>query len=156
MKRTAEKALSIIGAAITALSIVFGLISLALFKAFRADPVLRADFESGLLEDPAITPDDIEVMNWFMNGVAGFGWFIIIGLFISFILTIIGIVSVWNNKKPKLAGAMFIIGGLFAGFISLTSILLYIAGILCFTKKPPIIEDTPFEINEDDIPMRPL
>ena len=71
-------------------------------------------------------------------------WLIIIGLIISLILTIIGIVNIWKNKNPKLAGTMFIIAGLSAGILSLTSILLYIAGILCFTKKPPLTNEPQF------------
>ena len=83
-------------------------------------------------------------------------WLIIIGLIISLVLTIIGIVNIWNNKNPKLAGIMFIIAGVFGGILSLPSILLYIAGILCFTKKPPLTDEPQFMDDQYDGTMRPL
>ena len=61
-----------------------------------------------------------------------------------------------NNKNPKLAGIMFILAGLFAFVLSLTSILLYIAGILCFTRKAPLTDETTFVENQYDDTLRPL
>ena len=77
-------------------------------------------------------------MEVFIDLFGLFGWGFIILLVISLVLNIIGIVSVNKNKKPKNAGILFIVAGLFAGVLSLTSILLYVAAIMCFVRKPPI------------------
>ena len=81
----------------------------------------------------------------------------IIVMIISVVLNIIGIVNIWNNKNAKLAGIMFIIAGVVGGLLSLSSILLYIAAILCFTKKPPL-QDDPYvgDQSSGDGMMRPL
>jgi hypothetical protein len=93
----------------------------------------------------------------FFNFVGGFFWLLIIGLIISLVLNIIGIVNIWRNKNAKLAGIMFIIAGVLAGLLSLSSILLYITAILCFTKKPPL-QDNLYsgEQTSGDGTMRPL
>ncbi|MCZ2260396.1 DUF4064 domain-containing protein [Sporosarcina sp. G11-34] len=156
MSRTAEKVLSIISAVFTALSIVGSLIGLAFFKGFISDPVMRAELEADFLSDPAFAQQDVEILFMVMDSFVGFSWLIIVGLIISLIVTIVGIVAIWNNKNPKLAGAMFIVGGLFAGILSLTSILLYIAAVLSFVRKPPLGQDPSFTEEPYDGAMRPL
>ena len=86
---------------------------------------------------------------------ADFSWLFVIALVISLIATIVGIIFIWNNKNPKLAGVMFILAGLFAYVLSPTSILLYIAGIMCFTRKAPLTDDPTFGNQYDDT-LRPL
>ena len=136
MSRTAEKVLSILSVVLTAIGIIISFASLALFNYLKSDSLIQKEFEAEiLLADPTLTPEHIEVIYGVFGLVGGFMWLIIISLIVSLILTIIGIVYIWKNKNPKLAGIMFIIAGLTGGIISLTSILLYIAGILCFTKK---------------------
>ena len=157
MKRTTEKVLAIIGVVFTALSIIFGFMGLGFLKLFTSDPVIRADFEKEFLDiDSTLTPSDIESIYASLEFVEGFSWFFIIVLIISLITTIVGIVFIWNNKNSKLAGIMFIISGLFAFVLSPTSILLYIAGILCFTKKAPLVEEPSFVEDRSDDTMRPL
>ncbi len=156
MSRTAEKVLSIISAAFTAITIVMSFVGLAFWKNLTSDPAWRREVEMELLADPEFTPGDVEFIFSLLNFFEGFYWFIIIALIISFILTIVGIVNIWNNKKPKLAGIMFIVAGLFAGILTLTSILLYIAGVLCFTRKPPLSNDRAFTEENYDGTMRPL
>ena len=156
MKRTAEKALSIISAVFTTISIILSIIGLFFWKAFTSDPVLRREAEMELLADPTLAPGDVEAIFLILDFMEGFGWFIVVVFMISLIMNIIGIVNIWNNKNPKLAGIMFIIGGLLAGILSLTSILLYIAGILCFTRKPPLTNDPTFVEQNYDGTMRPL
>jgi hypothetical protein len=157
MKRTAEKVLSIISALLTAVGVFLSFGLLALFNYLKSEPTFRGDFELEMMTfDPTITPADVDVIysNFFLIG--NFIWLIIISFIISLILTIIGIVNIWNNKNPKLAGIMFIIAGVTAGILSLTSILLYIAGILCLTKKPPLTVEPQFVDDQYDGTMRPL
>jgi hypothetical protein len=157
LNRTAEKVLSIIAAILTAIGAVFGFIVMAVFRMMKNDPAFKREFEAEMMADPTITPADFEAMMTFFNFVGGFFWLLIIGLIISLVLNIIGIVNIWKNKNAKLAGIMFIIAGVLAGLLSLSSILLYIAAILCFTKKPPL-QDNLYSGDQSsaDGTMRPL
>ncbi|CAM3219552.1 DUF4064 domain-containing protein [Filibacter tadaridae] len=156
MNRTAEKVLSIISAVFTVIGVILSFITMAFLNYIKSDPAVRSEIEAELLTDPAFKPGDMEIVFGIFDALGGFMWLIIIALIISLILTIVGIVSIWNNKNPKLAGTMFIIGGLLAGILSLTSILLYIAGILCFTKKPPLQDKTIYTDDQQEGTMRPL
>ncbi|WP_318617897.1 DUF4064 domain-containing protein [Sporosarcina sp. YIM B06819] len=156
MKRTAEKSLAIISAVLSTIGIMIGVALVSLFNLMKSDPQFQIEFEQGILSDPTLGPEDLEVFNMLFDFFGGAMWFIIIGLIISLVLTIIGLVNIWNSKNPKLAGTMFIISGVLAGFVSLPSILLYIAGILCFVRKPTEIDKTAFTENQYDGTMRPL
>jgi len=156
LKRTAEKILSIIAAVFTGMSIIFSFAGLSMIKGFSADEGLQEDFRTDLLSDPALTTEDVDMILFFIDALEGFSWFLIVVLFISFITTIIGIIFIWNNKKPKLSGIMFIIAGLFAFILSPTSILLYIAGILCFTRKSTLKSEPGYEEDGFGNSMRPL
>ena len=156
MKRTAEKSLAIISAVLSTIGILIGVAVVAFFNLAKADPQFQMEFEQGILSDPAISPEDIEVFNVLFGFFGGAMWFIIIGLIISLVLTFIGLVNIWNSKNPKLAGIMLLIAGVLAGFVSLPSILLYIAGILCFVRKPPLTDKEQFADNAYDGTMRPL
>ena len=159
MNRTAEKVLGIIGLVFTALGVIASIFGAVIFNMFSSDPGLRTEMEMDLYSDPTMTPADIDMLFNIFDALGGFLWLGVVFLVISLVVTIIGLVKIWNNKNPKLAGIMFILGGLTGGILSLTSILLYIAGILCLTKKQTnvyqddqIITDTPPE----DGGMRPL
>lgn len=160
--RTGEIALGIIGAVFTVISIIL----MALFvsggsAAFQDETVLQ-EIESELAADPTLAGEDLDVI---MQGVSGFievfgifGWTLVILLVISLVFNILAIVNISKNKNPKLAGIFFIIAGVFAYFLSLTSILLYIAAIMSFVRKPPFREDE--MTTNDDLtyyePNRPL
>lgn len=159
MNRTAEKVLGIIGLVFTVLGVIASIFGAVIFNMFSTNPDFRTEMEMEFYSDPAMTPADIDMIFNIFDTLGGFLWLGVVFLVISLVFTIIGLVKIWNNKNPKLAGIMFILGGLTGGILSLTSILLYIAGILCLTKKPKttypeerIITDTPPE----DGGMRPL
>lgn len=154
MKRTAEKTLSIISLVFTVISIISSFFLVGFARLVSGGEFGR-EMEKELLADPNITPEDIEMTLWLFEFLEGFIWFFVAILLISLIATIIGIVFIWNNKNPKIAGIMFIIAGLFAGIISPTSIMLYIAAILSFTSKPPV-DDYSFAGENHDDSMRPL
>ncbi|MCG3086753.1 DUF4064 domain-containing protein [Sporosarcina cyprini] len=158
MNRTAEKVLSIIAVVLTALGTVGAFFGVGMLKLITSDPAFRSEMEMELLSDPTFTPQDVEMFFNVFDILGGVIWLIIIALMISLVLNIIGIVNIWNNKNAKLAGIMFIIAGVLGGVLSLSSILLYVAGILCFTKKPPL-QDEPImdsAYNENSDTMRPL
>lgn len=156
MNRTPERVLSIISVIFTALALIPSFIIVALGKAISQGE-LREEIEMDLLNDPELSGEETDMVLSILESVSGFGWFFVVVFLISLIATIVGMVAIWNNKNPKLAGIMFIVAGLFALVLSPTSIMLYIAAILCFTKKPPQLpeEDTFMENNYDDS-MRPL
>ncbi|MBB4826898.1 magnesium-transporting ATPase (P-type) [Sporosarcina luteola] len=158
MNRTAEKVLSVIAVVLTALGTIGAFFGVAILKLITNDPTFKSDFEMELLSDPAYSKEDVELIFSIFDLFSGFIWLIIIALIISMVLNIIGIVNVWNNKNAKLAGIMFIIAGVLCLVISVPSILLYVAGILCFTKKPPLQEEPFVESSYSDTSdtMRPL
>ena len=157
MKRTAEKVLSIISAVLTGIGVAFSFATMAILNYWKSEPTFLQDFESEMMAfDPTLTSADMEIFYTSFDIIANFIWFIIIGLIISLILVIIGIINIWNNKNPKLAGILFIIAGLLGGILSLTSILLYIAGILCLTRKSRITDQPQFIDDTYDGTMRPL
>ena len=158
MNRTAEKVLSIIAVVLTAIGTVASFFGVGILKLITSDPSFRSEMEMELLSDPAYNSEDVELIFSIFDLFGGIIWLIIIALLISLVLNIIGIVNIWNNKNAKLAGIMFIIAGVLGGVVSLASILLYVAGILCFTKKPPL-QDEPIldsTYNENSDTMRPL
>ncbi|MFD1927665.1 DUF4064 domain-containing protein [Sporosarcina siberiensis] len=163
MSRAAEKILAIISAVFTGIAIIISFAGLSLYKMAQADPDFHNEIEKDLMSDPTIGSDETALILSIIDLFGVFIWAVILGLIISFILTIIGIVVIWKNKRPKLAGISFIIAGLLAGILMPTSILLYIAGILCLTRKPPIVEksiyqESSYEQNshDDSNTMRPL
>ncbi|WP_277584719.1 DUF4064 domain-containing protein [Psychrobacillus antarcticus] len=142
MSRTGEIVLGVISAIMTLLSIILITILVVSGSSVLKDEAFKTQFQDMIANDPALTEADLQVhdgdMDIIIDALNIFGWVFIIILVISLILNIIGIVSISKNKNPKLAGIMFIIAGLFAGIISLTSILLYSAAIMCFVRKPPV------------------
>lgn len=142
MSRTGEIVLGVISAIFTVLAIILVSIFVANGSAAFQDEAFNAEIQQEILNDPTLTGQDAEmvaqVFDVLPNAFTALGWGFVIVLVISLVLNIIGIVAITKNKKPKLAGIMFILAGLFAGIISLTSILLYIAAIMCFVRKPPV------------------
>ncbi|WP_313891907.1 DUF4064 domain-containing protein [Psychrobacillus sp.] len=142
MSRTGEIVLGVISSVFTISAIILMSLFVIGGNAAFQDELLISEIEQGIMNDPQLIGQDMELV---MEGVNAFtdifivlGWGFVVALVISLILNIIGIVAVVKNKNPKLAGIMFIAAGLFAGILSLTSILLYIAAIMCFVRKPPV------------------
>ncbi|MFF2753880.1 DUF4064 domain-containing protein [Psychrobacillus sp. NPDC058041] len=139
MKRTGEIALGVISAIFSLISIV--LISLLVIGVSTTlkEEGFNTELKNQILTNPAISAQDVEYITQnadvILSGVNVIGWGIVISIFISLVLNIFGIVFIYNNKNQKLAGIMFIFAGVLAGILSITSILLYIAAILCFVRK---------------------
>lgn len=141
MSRTGEMVLGVISAVFTIIAIIGVSFLVISGSAAFQDEAINAEIQQEILNDPSLTGQDAEMVVQFFDVLPGmfstFGWGFVVVLVISLVLNIIGIVAVMKNRKPKLAGVMFILAGLFAGIISLTSILLYIAAIMCFVRKAP-------------------
>ena len=142
MSRTGEIVLGVISAIMTLLSIILVTVLVLSGSSVLKDEAFTNDIQNGIANDPNLTATELQFIDdnidVFIDAFSVFGWLVIIILVISLILNIIGIVSISKNKSPNLAGIMFIIAGVFAGIISLTSILLYISAIMCFVRKPPV------------------
>ncbi|WP_404407513.1 DUF4064 domain-containing protein [Jeotgalibacillus malaysiensis] len=153
MKRTAEGVLTIIGIVVNLLMIVGVFLITALFD----DPAMQAEFEREMQNDPALADSGIDpamFTDWFAN----LGVFFNVVVIISTILSLIAVFAMKRNKKPKLAGGLLIASALVVGlgtvFIGwLPALLFLIAGIMCFARKPKVVED-PYQHPDDD--MRPL
>ena len=159
MRRTAERVMSMISIVFTGLAIIFSFMGLSALKMMLVDEARLLEFEEVMMSiDPSVTAEDLKVVISGLPVLEGIGSFLVILLVISLITTIIGTIFIWNNKRPKLAGILFIISGLFAYILSPTSILLYITAILCFARKPPleVKGDPEFVESPDTSGMRPL
>ncbi|MFB1082933.1 DUF4064 domain-containing protein [Jeotgalibacillus sp. JSM ZJ347] len=153
MKRTAEGALTIIGIVLNVLMIVGVFLMSALFS----DPTVQQDIETEFQNDPALAEAGIDpamITDWFAN----LGVFFNVVVIISTILSLIAVFAMKRNKKPKLAGGLLIASALVVGVATLLigwlpALLFLIAGIMCFARKPKVVED-PYQRTDDE--MRPL
>lgn len=141
MKRTGEKVLSIIASVLNVLSVGFLILMLIggqmLLDTGMNDPLFQSEVESemyasGLTE--AEMDEALLLMEDFLSFISGIGWLLVILCVIAIVLGIIGAVKV--GKNAKLAGILFIIAAILSGIISIPSILLFIAAIMCFVRKP--------------------
>lgn len=153
ISRVPERILSVIAAIITAFTLLASSIGLGLLKEGLADDEFRADFEAEILSDPSFTGEDAELILMFMDLFGTFMWAIVIALIISLLLNVFGVFLIWNSKNAKAAGGLFILSGLINFILSPSSILLYVAAILSFTKKPPAQMNI---IEEEHDDLRPL
>lgn len=136
VSRGAEKTLGVIGIIFNLLTIALLVIGLLSFSNIQNTTEFQ-QFEQEILNDPTFASEqDAQLfLDTFASSFNIIGWVIVALLAISTILAILAIVNLRNNRNPKAAGVFFIIAGLFAGLLSLTSILFYIAAIMCFVRK---------------------
>ncbi|ARK24551.1 hypothetical protein SporoP37_07675 [Sporosarcina sp. P37] len=138
IKRTAERVLAIIAMIFIAISLAGTAVIGFFWNMASTDPAFMEEFRAAMVDEGVLNMDEVDMFMSFMDSFSIVFWLAVIALFIGLVLSIIGLVKIWNNANPKAAGILFIIAGLFGGILSLPSILLYIAGILCFTRKPPM------------------
>ncbi|MFD2682337.1 DUF4064 domain-containing protein [Bacillus seohaeanensis] len=133
VKRTGEVVMGIIGVVLSALFSVFGFI----FMAGMNTPEFEEVFNE-MENDPALTAEDT---NMILSAFDSMGWYLIILGILALILGVIGVIAIVGNKKPKLAGIMFIIAAVVVGLGSvgvgfIPAILFLIAGIMSLVRKP--------------------
>ncbi|PID25972.1 DUF4064 domain-containing protein [Sporosarcina sp. P7] len=138
INRTAERVLGIISAVLLTLSVLGAALVAFIWNMASTDPTFMDEFRKGIVSEGVLNTEEVDMFMSFMGSFSTIIWVLVVVAFIGLVLNIIGLVKVWNNKNPKTAGILFIIAGLLGGFLSLPSILLYIAAILCFTKKSPM------------------
>lgn len=171
IKRTGEKVLGIIGTIFNVLGIILAIIMITSLSGFEGSE-MQQQMEQEILNDPTLTNQGdaemaIDALNAFIQGFDVLGWVFVVLLVISTIFAILAITKLKSVGSASTAGIFFILAGIFAGILSLTSILFYIAAIMCFVRKPPMREDELMGRNEpvsrdepatreDDTPYRPL
>ncbi|MGF2615939.1 DUF4064 domain-containing protein [Rossellomorea vietnamensis] len=132
VKRTGEIVMGIIGVILSALFAVMGFVWNA--NSGAIEEMMQEDFS----QDPTLTAEDT---NFIMQSMESVGPFLIgLGL-ISSILGLIAVLLIKGNKKPVIAGILFIIAALVVGLGTigvgfLPGILFLIAGIMAFVRKP--------------------
>ncbi|WP_185959540.1 DUF4064 domain-containing protein [Planococcus salinarum] len=143
ISRTGERVLGIIGIVFN----VIGIILLAWLITSIDNLEGTSEFEQfqqEMMNDPAFegSPEEAQmVMEFVMDSVGIFGWAIVALLVLSTIFAIVALINLKKTRSAQLAGIFFILAGLMAGVLSLTSILFYIAAIMCFVRKPPMREE---------------
>ena len=130
MSRTGEVVLGVISAIFNVIGIIFlTLIVIGGITTFQDEEFTTIMEQELMITDPTMTAEDVQMASDFMAVFADlfsvFGWVLVFLAVVSLVFNILGIVFVSKNKNAKRAGVMFIIAGVFAGIISLTSILLY-------------------------------
>lgn len=172
IKRTGEKALGIIGSVFNVIGIILSIIVITSLSGFEGSQ-MQMQLEQEIRNDPNLTnPGDVEMtmdmVNSFVQGFDVLGWIVVALLVVSTVFAILAITKLKSFDTANTAGIFFILAGIFAGILSLTSILFYIAAIMCFVRKPPLREDelmgrgnepatrSDAATREDDTPYRPL
>ncbi|MGD6803756.1 DUF4064 domain-containing protein [Rossellomorea aquimaris] len=132
VKRTGEIVMGVIGIILSALFAVMGFILNANSGAMQE--MVEEEFS----QDPTLTAEDT---NFILQSMESVGPFLIgLGL-ISSILGLIAVLLIKGNKKPVIAGILFILAALVVGLGTvgagfLPGILFLIAGIMAFVRKP--------------------
>ena len=156
VNRAGEKVLGIIGIVFNILAIALIGFGMASYSSVQGTPEFQQYIEDEIMADPAFSnPEEaqmvIDMMSSSFNIV---GWVLIALLALSTIFAIVALVNLRKRGKASMAGVFFILAGLFAGLLSLTSILFYIAAIMCFVRKPRAsnnqnLRDDDFKYQED-------
>ncbi|WP_413374924.1 DUF4064 domain-containing protein [Alkalihalobacillus sp. 1P02AB] len=140
IKRTGEVILGIIGAIGYAF---LTLISVGIMLLQNNEALLRDTFNEVIAEDPSLQGTfNVDAIITDINSVSGMMMLVIFSL--SIVAGIIAMVSLKGNKKPVLAGALFLGAavistiltsgaGLFGGLFYL------IAGIMSLARKPKVM-----------------
>lgn len=165
ISRTGERVLGIIGTVFNVLAILLAVIVIISLSGFEGSPE-HMQMQEDIMNDPMFTdPGEAQMASDLFNALIGasgtIGWVLLVLLVISTVLAILAIVNLKDNRNPQNAGILFIIAGVFAGLLSVTSILFYIAAIMCFVRKPPMGEEDLLRqdgavVRDDDTPYRPL
>lgn len=142
MRRTAEVVLTIIGAFVYLLGVIFGGLLNFIFG--------TEEFQNEILNDPAINELNQQEAQFALDFVGSMGTAVIVVSVISIIAGIIAMFLFKGDNKPKVAGIILLIVGVITTLISFggaifASVFYIIAGIMGLVrKKKPEDEDETF------------
>lgn len=150
VNRAGEKVLGVIGLVFNILAIILFVYLITSFSNEQNKAEFERYMEEEVANDPTLAElgDTQMIVDTFMTSFAVISWVIVGLLVISSIFAILALVNLGKNRSAKLAGAFFIIAGLFAFVLSPTSILFYIAAIMCFVRRPSA-QDRDFSRDEE-------
>lgn len=158
VNRAGEKVLGIIGIIFNILAIALVGFAMASYSNVQGTPEFQEFIESEIMSDPEFsTPEEAQmVIDMMSSSFNVIGWILIAFLVLSTIFAILALVNLRKKGKASTAGVFFILAGLFDGLLSLTSILFYIAAIMCFVRKPSVqnnqnVRDDDFKYQEDQL-----
>lgn len=158
VNRAGEKVLGIIGIVFNILAIALIGFAMASYSNVQGTPEFQQYIEDEIMADPAFSnPEEAQmIIDMMSSSFSVMGWVLIALLALSTILAIIALVNLRKKSKASVAGIFFILAGLFAGLLSLTSILFYIAAIMCFVRKPRAqnnqnLRDDDFKYQEEQL-----
>jgi len=143
ISRTGERVLGIIGIVFNILAIILLAWLITSINGLEGTAEFE-QFEQDIMNDPAFegSPEEAQmVVDFIIGGTGVFGWALVAMLALSTILAIVALINLKKHSNASLAGVFFILAGLLAGVLSLTSILFYIAAIMCFVRKPQMRDD---------------
>ncbi|MFD1863700.1 DUF4064 domain-containing protein [Planococcus chinensis] len=138
VSRAGEKTLGIIGIVFNVLGIALLIFAILGLGNIENDPEFRQMLEEQIVADPTIgdVGDTQALIDGLLTSFDVVAWVIVALLVLSTIFALFAVARLGHNRKPKAAGVMFIVAGVLAGLMSLTSILFYIAAIMCLVRKP--------------------
>lgn len=137
VSRSVEKVLGVIGIVFNLLAIALIIFSIFSLGNVENEPEFREFLEEQIMSDPAMTDvGDVQgLVDGLLTSFDVIMWVLVGLLAISTLFAFLAIGRLGKNANPNMAGVFFIVAGLFAGVMSLTSILFYIAAIMCFVRK---------------------
>ena len=135
MKRTAEIILGIIGVVIYGLTAALG--GFMIYLESNKD-LLEESFNETAKQNPEMGMADMEAA---LDMLASGGWLLTISSVAAIILGIVAMILLRGNKKPVIAGIIFIATAVIVAIITvgvgiIPGIFYLIAGILCLVRKP--------------------
>lgn len=138
VSRAGEKTLGIIGIVFNVLAIALLIFAILGLGNIENDPEFRQMLEEQIATDPTLNDmgDTQSLIDGLLTSFDVVAWVLVALLVISTIFALFAVARLGHNRNPKVAGICFIVAGIFAGLLSLTSILFYIAAIMCLVRKP--------------------
>ncbi|MCM2676045.1 DUF4064 domain-containing protein [Alkalicoccobacillus plakortidis] len=138
MKRTAELVLGILGTVFIAFGILLMIGVTSIFNVAGSDEQIQQEIMEEMQNDPTLSAADVQNAEELVELVSSFSFGITISFVISAILGLIA--TIFVKKKTKVAGILFIIGGVI-GLLSIIPAVLYVvAGIMALARKAPPVE----------------
>lgn len=137
ISRSGEKILGVIGIVFNLLAIALIVFSIFSLGNVENDPEFRQFLEEQIMADPNMTDvGDVQgLVDGLLTSFDVIMWVLVGLLAISTIFALLAVGRLGKKGNANMAGVFFIVAGLFAGLLSLTSILFYIAALMCFVRK---------------------
>lgn len=133
VSRTAERVLAIIAIVLSVIGAAGTVLLGVFFKMGMQNPQIMEEMRREIMREESLSAAEFDIAINTIGSLQFVLWIAAAAAAVSIVLAIIGTVKLRSNVKT--AGTLFIVSGLLAGILTLPSILLYIAGILCFVKK---------------------